>query len=53
MVVQDLSHNLRIASLTKLTRELEQSRTPEQTMRAYEQGQTANDDQTLVGTRVL
>jgi sigma-B regulation protein RsbU (phosphoserine phosphatase) len=38
MVVQDLSHNLRIASLTKLMRALEQSRTPEQTLRTLERG---------------
>jgi sigma-B regulation protein RsbU (phosphoserine phosphatase) len=38
MIVQDLSHNLRVASLTKLTRELEQSRTPQQTMRTLHRG---------------
>jgi sigma-B regulation protein RsbU (phosphoserine phosphatase) len=38
MDVQDLSQNLRIARLTKLTRELEQSRTPEQTLRTLHRG---------------
>lgn len=38
MDVQDLSQNRRIASLTKLMRELEQSRTPEQTLRTLERG---------------
>jgi sigma-B regulation protein RsbU (phosphoserine phosphatase) len=38
MIVQDLSHNLRVASLTKLTRELGQSRTPQQTMRTLHRG---------------
>ncbi|MDB5358552.1 MAG: hypothetical protein JWN24_5005 [Phycisphaerales bacterium] len=38
MDVQDLSQNLRIASLTKLMRKLEQSRTPEQTMQALNRG---------------
>jgi sigma-B regulation protein RsbU (phosphoserine phosphatase) len=38
MHVQDLSENLRIASLTKLTRKLGQSRTPEQTLRALHRG---------------
>jgi sigma-B regulation protein RsbU (phosphoserine phosphatase) len=38
MDVQDLSQNLRIARLTKLTWELEQSRTPEQTLRTLHRG---------------
>jgi len=38
MDVQDLSQNLRIASLTKLMRELEQSRTPEETLRTLKRG---------------
>jgi sigma-B regulation protein RsbU (phosphoserine phosphatase) len=38
MDLQDLSGNLRIASLTKLMRELEQSRTPRQTLRTLERG---------------
>jgi sigma-B regulation protein RsbU (phosphoserine phosphatase) len=38
MVVLDLSHNLRVASLTKLTRELGESRTPQQTMRTLHRG---------------
>jgi sigma-B regulation protein RsbU (phosphoserine phosphatase) len=38
MDAQDLSRNHRIASLTKLMRELEQSRTPEQTMRTLQRG---------------
>ena len=33
MIAQDISQNPRIASLTKLTRKLQQSRTPEQTNR--------------------
>jgi sigma-B regulation protein RsbU (phosphoserine phosphatase) len=36
--VQDLSHNLRIASLTKLTRNLAKAETPEQTLRALHEG---------------
>src|SRR5271170_3922311 len=40
MDVQNLSQNLRIASLTKLIRELEQSRTPEQTVRTLQRGFT-------------
>ncbi len=35
---QDLSQNRRIARLTQLTRELEQSRTPEDTLRILERG---------------
>ena len=35
---QDLSQNRRIARLTQLTRELEQSRTPEDTLRVLERG---------------
>ena len=35
---QDLSQNRRIARLTQLTLELEQSRTPEETLRILERG---------------
>ena len=38
MHVQDLSQNHRIARLAQLTRELEQSRTPEDTLRILERG---------------
>lgn len=38
MHVQDLSENPRLASLTRLTRKLEQSRTPEQTWRTLHRG---------------
>src|SRR5271157_5929281 len=38
MHIQDLSQNRRIAGLTQLTRELEQSRTPEDTLRILERG---------------
>jgi sigma-B regulation protein RsbU (phosphoserine phosphatase) len=38
MDAQDLSRNHRIDSLTKLMRELEKSRTPEQTMRTLQRG---------------
>ena len=38
MDVQDALQNLRIASLTKLTRELQQSRTPDQTLRTLQRG---------------
>ena len=38
MHVQDLSQNRRIARLAQLTRELEQSRTPEDTLRIIERG---------------
>jgi sigma-B regulation protein RsbU (phosphoserine phosphatase) len=40
MEVQDLSWNPNIASLRKLTRDLEQSRTPDQTLRALGRGFT-------------
>src|SRR5258708_23047955 len=40
MHVQDLSRNHRIASLTKLTQELDQSQSPEQTFRALQRGFT-------------
>ncbi len=38
MHLQDLSQNRRIARLTQLTRELEQSRTPEETLQMLETG---------------
>ena len=38
MHTQDLSQNRRIARLTQLTRELEQSRTPEETLQMLETG---------------
>ena len=38
MHLQDLSQNRRIARLAQLTRELEQSRTPEDTLRILERG---------------
>jgi sigma-B regulation protein RsbU (phosphoserine phosphatase) len=38
--VQDTSHNLRIASLRKLTRDLEVSRTPDETLRTLQRGFT-------------
>ena len=40
---QDLSQNRRIARLTQLTRELEQSRTPEDTLQILERGFTEVD----------
>ena len=40
MNVQDLTKNLRIASLERLTRELRQSRTPDHTLRALQQAFT-------------
>jgi hypothetical protein len=40
---QDLSQNRRIARLTQLTRELEQSHTPEDTLRVLERGFTDVD----------
>ena len=43
MRTQDLSQNRRIARLTQLTRELEQSRTPEDTLRILERGFTEVD----------
>src|ERR1700722_14172949 len=38
MIAQDLSQNPRIASLEKLTRKLQQSRTPQQTIRTLRRG---------------
>ncbi len=38
MEVQDLTQNPRIASLTRLTRELEQSHSPQQTLRTLQRG---------------
>jgi sigma-B regulation protein RsbU (phosphoserine phosphatase) len=43
MNVQDVSQNRRIASLTKLMRELEQSRTPQQTIRTLQRGFSETD----------
>jgi sigma-B regulation protein RsbU (phosphoserine phosphatase) len=40
MKVEDLSHNLKLASLKKLTRSLKQSLTPDETLRALHRGFT-------------
>jgi sigma-B regulation protein RsbU (phosphoserine phosphatase) len=56
MRAQDLSQNRRIARLTQLTRELEQSRTPEDTLRILERGFTEVDGfvaSVLLSTRGL
>ena len=56
MDVEDVSSNPKIARLTRLTRELEQSRTAEQTMRALRRGFSEGDDfipPVLLSTRGL